>query len=456
MRSHECNGARHTGSSRLSRHRRRGARRCRRVARRRMHDRTVRIHELHVAHRPCARVRGARHAHGPRRVIGRHARLRDRRAGARHVFALAHQMRGRLIAIRGRYGRIARGDERMLADRGGRPIARGTQAAREALPHRRNARRARHHVRIAPLPRIDVLRKARDRLAVHERGRGHGRDRMRRAEIHVRVVHVRHVHGGVHGNPVHDDVPVHAFVVVRTPSAPGRMPRLARSEREPRAAGRGDAADRQRDAPVGPVAAADERDERRRIGGRRADGRRPRHPRPAIVDVGPATVVIGREAPRRVVDPGPAPRRLPDPVAVVIRRPVGRRVVRHPDGAVRRRVAPRAVRVEVLIAGDVARHVAGRHRPVLGRVAARGPPVERVGRRRGRLLRDLQVGAGKHGLLPGGERILAVAAVDRRAAAAHGDRRACAIGRDVDAIIARRRNAEREVRRIDFVRRAGR
>ncbi|VWC08376.1 hypothetical protein BLA24064_05167 [Burkholderia latens] len=429
---------------------------------RRLHDGPVRIHELHVAHRPRPGVRAARHADRVRPVVGRHVGPDDRRACARHVLALSCEMRGRLVAIRGRHGRIARRDERVLADRRRRTIAGRAQRAGKALAHRRNAGRARHHVRVAPLPGIDVLREARDRLAVHERGRRHGRDRVRRAEVHVRLVDVRdvgdvrHVHGLVHRDVVDHDVPVHAVVVMRTPAAPAGMPRFARAECEPCATGRGDAAHRQRDAPVGTAAAAHERDERRRVDGRLADDHRAGHPRPAVVDIRPAAVVVRREAPWRVVDPGPAPRRLPDPVAVVIRRPVGRRVVRNPHRAVIRRFAPRAVRVEILVAGDVARHVAGRHRALLGCIAACSPLVERIGGGRGRLLRDLQVGAGEDDLLPRRQRILPVAAVDGRAAAAHGDGRARAVRRDVDAIVAWAGDAEREIRRVDFVRSAGR
>ena len=438
-----------------------GVSRTRLAFARRLHDRAVRIHELHVVHRPAAGVRIAGHPHRVRRVVGRHGRLDDRCAGAGHAGALLDQVRGRLVAIRGRHGRVARRDDRALSERGRRMVGGVAQPAGEALAHRRDARRARRDVRIAPLLRIDVLREVRDRLAVHEGGRRYGRDRVRRAEIDVRVVDVgdvRHVHGLVHVDVVHHDVLVHAVVVARAPAAPARMPALARAEREPRAARRGGPADREADAPVEPAAAssADERDQRRRIDGRLADHDRARHPRPAVVDIRPAAVVIRREAPRRIIDPGPAPRRLPDPVPVVIGRPVGRRVVRHPYGAVARVVAPRAVRVEVLVAGDVARHVTGRHRAVLGRVAIRGPLVERVVGGRARLLRDLQAGAGEDHLLPGRQRVLAAVAIDGRAAAPHGDRRARAVRRDVDAVVAGARDAEREVRRIDFVRRAGR
>ncbi len=428
----------------------------------RLHDGAVRIHELHVAHRPCAAVRLARNADRASRIVGRHVRLHDRCAGTRYAPALLREVGRRVVAICGRHGGIACRDERVLGDRCRRTVARIAQAAREALAHRCNARGPRSDVRVAPLLRIDVLREVRDRLAVHERGGRYGRDRVRRAEVNVRLVDVgdigdvRHVHGLVHVDVVHHDVAVHTVVVVRAPAAPARMPRFARAEREPRAAGRGDTAHRERDAPVGAAATAHERDQCRRIDRRLADDQRARYPGPAIVHVRPAAIVIWRETPWGIVDPRPAPRCLPDPVAVVIRRPVGRRVVRHPYLTVVRGFAPCAVRVEILVAGDVAGHIAGRYRALLGRVAAGGPLVERIGARGGGLLRDLQVGAGEHDLLPGRQRVLAVAAVDGRTAAAHRDRRARTVRRDVDAIVAGARDAEREIRRVDFVRSAGR
>src|SRR5262249_40576272 len=45
------------------------------------------------------------------------------------------------------------------------------------------------------------------------------------------------------------------------------------------------------------------------------------NPDPTPADHGPAAVVEGREAPRGVIDPGPAPRLDPGPVAVAVRRP---------------------------------------------------------------------------------------------------------------------------------------
>lgn len=432
-----------------------------------LRDARARVDELHVAHRPavrCARV--FRRAHRPHRIVRRHGGLHDGRARAGHSRAALREVRGELIVVGRRHGRVARGDDRALRDGRGRPVRGVAQRAGEALPHRRHARRARADVRVAPLLRIDLLREARHRLTVDERGGRHGGHRVRRAEVHVRVVNVRdvrdvrHVHRLVDVDVVdvvHDHGLVHVLVIVRAPAAPARPPWVARAEREPCHARRRDAADREAHAPVEAAAAsADERDERGRVAGRRADDERTRHPGPRVVDVRPTAVMVRCEAPRLVVDPGPAPRRLPDPVAGAVRRPAGGHRARHPYFAVVGVLPPRSVRIEILVAGDFARHVARRHRALLGRVAARHPLVEAVGRRHGARVRDLQRGAREDDPLAGRHRHLRAVAVDGRAAAPHGDGRARAVGRDVDTIVSGRADREREVRRVDFIRRAGR
>src|SRR5205814_8859665 len=102
---------------------------------------------------------------------------------------------------------------------------------------------------------------------------------------------------------------------------------LARPERKPR--DRTDVADADRDLEIAP---ADERDQRGCVDRPRGD--RPRHPAPGAAEASPATVVRWWEAPRRVVDPGPAPRLDPGPVPIAVRRPVGRHARGHPDVAV--------------------------------------------------------------------------------------------------------------------------
>ena len=79
----------------------------------------------------------------------------------------------------------------------------------------------------------------------------------------------------------------------------GRDIDLTRSEREP--ADRRAAFHAERLPKLG---AAHEGDQCRRVDGLLLALRR--HPEPAIVALGPAAIVVGREAPRLLVDPGPA------------------------------------------------------------------------------------------------------------------------------------------------------
>ncbi len=160
------------------------------------------------------------------------------------------------------------------------------------------------------------------------------------------------------------------------PGRPARRPRAARAGTS-RPARRAD-----RDRDVG-ARAADPRHQRRRVD--RAGDVSAGRPAPGVAVVDPAAVVERREAPRRVVDPGPAPRAHPGPVAGGVRRPVGRHRARHPERAVFGRLLPLAVAIEVLGAGHLGRDVARRRRrrdAILGAVALVVPARERVARRR--------------------------------------------------------------------------
>ncbi len=131
-----------------------------------------------------------------------------------------------------------------------------------------------------------------------------------------------------------------------------------------------------------PATTADEDDQGRRVDWT-LDDHRPRHPAPAIADIGPAAVMERREAPGRIVDPRPAPRCNPAPMPIAIRRPIDRNRLRIPDRAITRLLAPATGGVEVLISGCFRRDVARCYR--LGRTErARWIPV--VERRRCRLL----------------------------------------------------------------------
>src|SRR5487761_2270204 len=71
-----------------------------------------------------------------------------------------------------------------------------------------------------------------------------------------------------------------------------------------------------------PATTADECHQRRRVAW--PHELRPRQPAPGIIGPYPATVVERREAPRRIVHPGPAPGRDIRPVAVTVGRPARR------------------------------------------------------------------------------------------------------------------------------------
>ncbi len=78
-------------------------------------------------------------------------------------------------------------------------------------------------------------------------------------------------------------------------------------------------------------------------------GRLARNPTPASAHLRPAAVVEGREAPRLVVDPGPAPGVDVGPAAIAVGRPVLRNIAREPDLAVVGRLLEVAIGVEIFI-----------------------------------------------------------------------------------------------------------
>ena len=217
-----------------------------------------------------------------------------------------------------------------------------------------------------------------------------------------------------------------------------------------------------------PTVAADEGDQRRRID--RAGGAMARPPGPTRADAHPATVMEGREAPRRIVDPGPAPRGHIGPMAVAVGRPFGRHGRGIPDGAVVRRLLPRAVGRQILIAGHLRGHGADRRRrdPRRGLagddgarlgggdragIAAARPIVERGGARIGerdlhRFTSQFNTLAARHGM--------GIGAVGRFDAdlgfAIEGgdlDSIAIASGIDVDAVTAALRERDRAAWGID-------
>ena len=420
--------------------------------------------------RLCGRrpIHTDRCADGPVRTDDRHARLYARRtrcgrcsrqappgrlrgpverqwraAGVRHGMQLAREFSRRRRARH----RRARGQHRAV-EHAGRRRARGrTAVAEHTLLYRCNARRI-AHVPSRPLVRCAPRRIARrrgqgggrtDRASLHEGLRAHRRDRASHVAVHVDVVDVRDVGGAYHRRAVD-------IRDVRGTGVIGRSIDVMRSQREPCES---HAAGGKRDPPgISTAAAIDPADERRRV--HRTHRHRSRHPAPAGIDVRPPAIVIRRKAPGRIVDPGPSPRIDPGPVARAVRRPARRHIRRHPHRAVVRRLLPGAVIVETLVAGHVARHVAGRHGGVFPGVELPHPLVERIrARRPGGLLRQI---------LPHECHPLALLQRHRRALPVHGGRATRhahgrhAIGIDVEAVLAGLLRDESEVRRVDLVR----
>ena len=161
--------------------------------------------------------------------------------------------------------------------------------------------------------------------------------------------------GGALGRCVHVDPigPVVTRPAVGRASAPAGVIRLAPAERHPAV---------ERPAAVTAELPNPGRRTTRRAPAPRRDARRSR---PDTSPSGrryerPAAVMERRISPRRAVDPRRSPAADLRPVAVAIRRPVGRDGVRKPDGAVFRSGLPRPVAVEIRGADHLPRHVGRR------------------------------------------------------------------------------------------------
>ncbi len=291
-----------------------------------------------------------------------------------------------------------------------------------------------------------------DRLTADECLGRHRRQRGRVVGVDVRdAIDVRYV-----GHVVVDDglvdrdvVDHHRAVDVGHVGRAGRIDRairLARREREPRHARR---ADRDIDAPAyAAAAAAHEGDQ----GGCVDRPRRHRtgHPAPRRAHIGPAAIVERREAPRRIVDPGPAPRSDPGPVAGAIWRPADRHGTRYPYRAVAVFFAPRAVLVQRFVAGHLAADVARGDRSILTRIARFGPAVERVAVGIVGAAGLRQIGSAEADLLTGGQRRRAIVAVGRAIAAPDRHRGGRAIRCDIEPVFTGLLDLEGQVGCIDF------
>ena len=226
--------------------------------------------------------------------------------------------------------------------------------------------------------------------------------------------------------------------------AVGRLVNVARPERKP---AHRPAADAYRNAGV---AVADEGHERGRI-------HRPvlpaaGQPAPVVVQINPAPIVEGREAPGRVVHPGPAPRREPDPVAIAIGCPTGFQSARIPHRPVAAFLAPVAVVVEFAQTDDLAGGIAPRAAAGDAAVALGGPAVEVIVAR--------QAGAAHIGKARVVEAVAAarrhlvarrVRAIDRAGTAEHAHGGAAATAIDIHPVLAGASDDEGEASGVDLV-----
>ena len=228
-------------------------------------------------------------------------------------------------------------------------------------------------------------------------------------DVDVRDIHVRNVHA----------LDVSIARVIR-----GTID-LVRCEREP-----GDAA-AIAVAAAAEVRAANEDHECGCVHGTAAhDARRPY---PTLAHVGPATIVEGRKAPWRIIDPRPSVGLNPCPAAVTIRRPIVGNVRGHPDVSVVRVVAPRAVAIEILVTGHVARDVPRRHGLIFRAVARVGPLVVLIHRCRVAHVGRCAIGGEEHRLIRAHRNGIALRR-DFGVAIARGNGARGAVAADVDAI----------------------
>jgi len=175
-------------------------------------------------------------------------------------------------------------------------------------------------------------RSAINRLPVHKRIARSCRYRpnvTRVGIIEIVVVGIQHV--DVRDARVVDVHVAHVKVAGVIP----RMKRFAVSEREPTDSA---AEPSTKSEPTTKVSAAHKSDERRSIERTRIN--RARAPAPRAADKRPASIVIRRESPRRVIHPSPAPRADPVPISVAIGSPTDLDRARVPHRAVVRFFTP--------------------------------------------------------------------------------------------------------------------
>src|SRR5713226_6540050 len=102
---------------------------------------------------------------------------------------------------------------------------------------------------------------------------------------------------------------------------------------------------------------------------------RARAPAPPAAAVIPAAVMVRRETPWRIVNPGPTPGPDPVPIAIAVGSPVRPDFARIPNVAVLRLIAPVTVIIQVAVARRIARNVLSGNGVVFFQVALSGPAV---------------------------------------------------------------------------------
>src|SRR5246127_1032238 len=257
-------------------------------------------------------------------------------------------------------------------------------------------------------------------------------------EIAIAVgVHVEVANVGV--------VDVHVVPVATAAVIPG-MEGFAPTEREPAEA----AAPAKSEAKTNTKTGAKPANEGRavvRIGVDRTRG-----PTPVAAKIVPAAIVKGSKAPRSIIDPGPAPRANVGPVAIAVRSPVWRDVVRNPNVAVGGFFFPGAVVVGVAVADCVRIDVLGESRIVFLQIAVLGPTIKIVrfmGGARGHF--DVALSASHVDAFTGLDGINLTAGGNFARTADRGDSGEVTIFADVNAEGAGFADSEREVGGINFI-----
>ena len=170
------------------------------------------------------------------------------------------------------------------------------------------------------------------------------------------------------------------------------------------------------------------------------------------MDTHPATIVVWREAPRCVVDPGPSIRIDPLPLTVAIRCPIGCYVRRIPHLSVVGRCFPIAIVVKVVVADHTGRDMTSRSRIGIPVVARGAVAIEIVRCGRSPIRHAAQPGVIELIRTTGAEHATdPVFAIHRGTTLGNRDNRRPPIGRNFDAVIARSICDECKKRCIDLV-----